>query len=29
MAEFNNSLSYETWDPILESDDVNTNFNPF
>jgi hypothetical protein len=28
MAEFTISLSYETWDPVLEGGDVNTIFNP-
>ena len=29
MAEFKNSLSCETWDPVFEGDDVNTIFNSF
>jgi hypothetical protein len=29
MAEFKNSLSFETWGPVSEGDDVNTIFNSF
>jgi hypothetical protein len=29
IAEFKNSQSYETWDPLFECNDVNTIFNSF
>jgi len=29
MAEFKSSLSYDTWDPVFENNDVNTIFTPF
>jgi hypothetical protein len=28
MAEFQNSLSYDTWDQVFDGNDVNKIFNP-